>query len=154
MSQFTKSLVVSPLSDGRTWVLLESFQYDVGFEGSGDTITVPALFITDFASIPRPFWSIFPQWGRYGNAAVVHDWGYATQTRRRAEVDRIFLEGMTVLGVGAVARYIIYCAVRAFGWIFWAGDRGRKSRRTPLLAVHLPDKAIDTREVVMRPRTE
>ena len=91
MSQFTKALIVSPLADGRTWVLMESFSYDVGREGSGDTIRVPEKFMTDFASVPRLFWSIFPQWGRYGNAAVVHDFLYWAQSRRRAEADRIFL---------------------------------------------------------------
>lgn len=70
MSQFTKALVVSPLADGRTWVLLDSFAYDVGRVGSGDTITVPAKFMTDFASVPRLFWTVFPPWGRYGNAPL------------------------------------------------------------------------------------
>jgi hypothetical protein len=152
MSQFTKALIVSPLSDGRTWVLLEPFSYDVGHEGSGDTVTVPSLFLTDFASIPRPFWSFLPQWGRYGNAAVVHDFGYATQIRPRAEVDRIFLEGMAVLGVGTFTRHVIYAAVRCFGWILWNKDRRDKARRLPITAVHLPDKATDTRAVVQRPR--
>ncbi|MBN2586411.1 MAG: hypothetical protein JXA64_09465 [Candidatus Fermentibacteraceae bacterium] len=40
MSLFTRSLVVSPLSDGRTWVILRPFGYDVGREGSGDRVRV------------------------------------------------------------------------------------------------------------------
>jgi len=46
MSQFTKALVVTPLADGRTWVLLEPFSYDVGREGSGDRVRVPVKFMT------------------------------------------------------------------------------------------------------------
>ena len=152
MSEFTKALAVSPLADGRTWVLLEPFQYDVGAERSGDSVVVPALFMTDFASIPRPLWSILPQWGRYGNAAVVHDFGYWTQTRPRAQVDRIFLEGMQVLGVGTVTRHIIYWAVRGFGWLAWMADRRRRRRGVSMIALHLPDKATDRREEVLRVR--
>ena len=152
MSQFTKALVVSPLADGRTWVLLEPFSYDVGVEGSGNTVTVPVLFMTDFASIPRPLWSIFPQWGRYGNAAVIHDFGYRDQSRARAEVDHIFREAMGVLGVGPVTRYILYSGVRWFGWIAWRHDRQRKARGEAMLAVHLPDKATDTRDQVLELR--
>jgi hypothetical protein len=104
MSRFTNVLIVSPLPDGKTWYLRRAFGYDVGTEGSGDTINVPIGFLTDFASVPRPLWWLFPRWGRYGNAAVVHDFGYWDQSRKRPEVDRIFLEGMTVLGVGWFTR--------------------------------------------------
>lgn len=146
MSEFTKSLVVSPLADGRTWVLLEPFSYDVGEEGSGDTIQVPALFMTDFASVPRPFWWVFPPWGRYGNAAVIHDWGYRTQTRPRREVDRIFLEGMTVLGVKRVARYLIYWSVRWWGWAAWWADARRRRRGEPYIAQRVPEKSVERKE--------
>jgi len=61
MSLFTSPLLVSPLSDGRTWVLMRVFGYDVGTEGSGDNIDVSIGFQTDFASIPRPFWVILPK---------------------------------------------------------------------------------------------
>ena len=41
MSRFTEILTVSPLPDGRSWVLREPFGYDVGHENSGETIEVP-----------------------------------------------------------------------------------------------------------------
>jgi Protein of unknown function (DUF1353) len=152
MSEFTKALVVSPLSDGRTWVLMEPFSYDVGREGSGDTINVPALFMTDFASVPRVFWSIFPPWGRYGNAAVIHDFGYADQSRPRREVDRIFLEAMTVLGVGRATKTILYYSVRWFGGFAWRSDRRRKKSGQSFIAVRLPDKSVEGRQEVLLPR--
>ena len=68
MSQFTDVLVVSPLADGKTWVIVRDFGYDVGAENSGDHIDVAIGFKTDFATIPRLFWVILPKWGRYGNA--------------------------------------------------------------------------------------
>ena len=70
MSRFTESLVVTPLTDGDTWIILYDFGYEIGEEGSGDIINVPIGTYTDFASIPRPLWAIFPPWGTYGNAAA------------------------------------------------------------------------------------
>ncbi len=70
MSLFTRSLVVSPLSDGRTWVILRSMGYDVGMEDSGDRTRADTGFMTDIASIPRIFRVFLPCRGRYGNAAV------------------------------------------------------------------------------------
>ena len=119
MSQFTDALVVSPLADGKTWVIVRDFGYDVGAENSGDHIGVAICFQTDFASIPRPFWAILPKWGRYGNATVVHDWLYWTQTRPRREADAILLEAMAVLGVTPLVKYAMYWAVRLFGWLAW-----------------------------------
>jgi hypothetical protein len=119
MSQFTEILLVSPMADGKTWIVMRPFGYEVGAEGSGDQIEVPVGFQTDFTSVPRPFWVILPKWGRYGNGAVIHDWLYWAQGRERDRADAIFLEAMGVLGVGRVKRYSIYWAVRAFGWLAW-----------------------------------
>ena len=120
MSQFTDALVVSPLADGKTWVLIQPFGYEVGAEGSGDAVDVSIGFMTDFASIPRIFWVVLPKWGKYGNAAVVHDWLYWSQDRIRADADQIMFEAMGVLAVPDWKRYAIYWAVRAFGGIAWA----------------------------------
>ena len=127
MSRFTESLVVTPLDDGRTWIILSDFGYAVGAENSGDVIDVPVGTYTDFASIPRPLWSILPRWGRYGNAAVIHDWLYWDQARTRKQADLILLEGMQVLQVSAWQRAAIYWAVRAFGWLAWASNARKKA---------------------------
>lgn len=120
MSQFTTELNVRPLNDGISWVLLDEFSYDVGFLGSGDTITVPAGFITDFASIPKFAWSIIGgPWGKYGKAAVIHDYLFATQQRSWKETNQIFLEGMKVLGVSWMKRTTMYSLVMVFSWVSW-----------------------------------
>jgi hypothetical protein len=119
MSQFTEALVVTPLADGKTWVILREFGYDVGEQDSGDHIAVAIGFQTDFATIPRIFWVVLPRWGRYGNATVIHDWLYWTQTRTRKVADDILLEGMGVLEVGAISKFLIYTSVRLFGSIAW-----------------------------------
>ncbi len=144
MSRFTKVLIVSPLPDGKTWYLRRAFSYDVGAEGSGDTINVPIGFLTDFASVPRPLWWLLPRWGRYGNAAVVHDFGYWDQSRKRLAVDRIFLEGMTVLGVGWFTRTVLYLAARLGGWWgWWMFGRGKAKGRSKI-ATRQPEKCSET----------
>lgn len=123
MSVFTKPLIVSPQADGKTWRLVEAFFFDIGFEGSGETINVPADFITDFASVPRPLWWIIPQWGSYGNAAVVHDFLYQTHIRSRKCADEIFLEAMKVCGTSWLCRHIMFLAVRIFGGLAYHGKK-------------------------------
>lgn len=151
MSRFTKILTVSPLADGRTWFLREAFGYDVGVEGSEDTINVPAGFMTDFASVPRLLWWIFPRWGRYGNAAVIHDYCYWDQQRSRKEADAIFFEAMGVLSVGTISRYLLYWTVRAFGWWAW-WMAGRKKRAGQIkMAGREPAKSVETWQELVRP---
>ncbi|MBK9160116.1 MAG: DUF1353 domain-containing protein [Nitrosomonadales bacterium] len=142
MSRFTSILLVSPLSDGRTWLIRSEFGYDVGTEGSGDTINVPVNFRTDFASTPRFLWVIFPPWGKYGNAAVIHDFLYWTRARPRSECDRIFLEAMQVLEVGTLTRHAMYRAVRLFGWFVWWNNPRRKRKGYDKIGQPVPDKAV------------
>lgn len=128
MSKFTTALVVSPLSDGKSWVLLEDFEYHVGSEDSDDSVIASKGFVTDFASVPRIFWWVIPKWGKYGNAAVIHDWLYWKQgEKKRNESDNILLEAMDVLNVSTWKKKIIYYSVKWFGWIAWfrnAADKG------------------------------
>lgn len=105
MSRFTDALLVSPLADGKTWVVRRPFGYEVGTEGSRD--------------IPRALWIFLPKWGTYGNATVIHDWLYCEQHRLRAEADAIFRQAMAVLGVRTVVKHLMYWAVRSFGWLAW-----------------------------------
>jgi hypothetical protein len=144
MSRFTSILLVSPLADGDTWVLMRAFGYDVGAEDSGDQVNVPIGFQTDFASIPRPFWIILPKWGRYGNAAVIHDWLYWSQERPRPAADAILLEAMTVLAVGTVTRVAIYWAVRCFGGLAWLRNQADRASGFDRVLATLPLKASES----------
>lgn len=144
MSQFTAPLLVTPLDDGKSWVVITGdFKYDVGYEGSGDSVAVPRGMVSDFASVPRPIWWFAAPWGRHGHAAVIHDAGYYLQDRSRREYDQIFLEAMEVLEVGRLKRGLMYRAVRWFGRWAWE-DNARRNRRQPgwkivdLVALGLP----------------
>lgn len=124
MSAFTSRLVATPTGNGRTWFLVEPLSYAVGDEHSTDVITVPGGFETDFASIPRVLWWLLPPYGKYGNAAVIHDYLYRTKTRSRLRSDQIFREAMGVLGVPAWQRTLIYLGVRAGGAGAWDSIAG------------------------------
>ena len=115
MSTFTKPLIVSPLTDGRRWRLVEPFEYHVGQYPSDDVVLVPQGYVTDFASIPRIFWRILPPWGKYGKAAVVHDYLCDSKDRPSPEVHRIFYEAMGSLGVAPWKRRVMWAAVRCCG---------------------------------------
>ena len=114
MSSFTKPLIVKPL-DSRKWELIEEFEYYTDVFKERTSIKVPKGFITDFASTPRILWSVFPPWGKYGKAAVLHDYLYQTAMFDRKTCDLIFKEAMDVLGVGKIKRELMYLAVRLFG---------------------------------------
>jgi hypothetical protein len=62
-------------------------------------IRVPVGYRTDFASIPRFFWRILPPAGRYGKAAVVHDWLCDESPKRCDHIAaaNVFGEAMEVL---------------------------------------------------------
>ena len=128
MSPFTSSLVVTPLSDGRTWVVRKAFGFDLQHERGSCRVLVPPGFQTDFASMPRLLWAILPMWGKYGYASVIHDWMYWDQSLPRATADEAFLCGMTAFRVWAPLRWAIYVAVRLFGWLTW--NRNKMERAT------------------------
>ena len=144
MSEFTDVLLVSPVPDGKTWAIWKEFTYHVGQLNSGETITVPLGFRTDFASVPPIFRFLVPRWGKYGKAAIVHDFCYWEQQYPRKRADEIFREAM---GVSEVARwriFVMYRAVRLFGGRSWRGNQKLRERGYDRV-LPLPEKASDTR---------
>jgi len=140
MSRFTEILRVSPVPDGKNWVIVKEFGYDVGEENSGESINVPIGFITDFASVPRPLWWFTPKWGKYGNAAVIHDYCYWEQTYDRRRSDEIFREAMGVLKVGKTKTLLLYYAVKCFGSWAWKANRRRRENGKKRILEPLPQK--------------
>lgn len=119
MSAFTTPLELRYV-DGRTWCLLSEF--DFASEVLERVIRIPIGCETDFASIPRVLWNVLPPTGNYGKAAVVHDFLYRTKGEAtRPQADRVFLEGMEVLGVGWLTRHVMYAGVRAGGACSYRG---------------------------------
>lgn len=84
-------------------------------------IRVPVGFLTDGASIPSFAQSLIgsPWGGKYARIAVIHDFLYKTHKVSRIIADRIFAEGMKIMGVSWWRRILMYQAVRRFGWMVW-----------------------------------
>lgn len=138
MSSFTDPLRVEPNDDCSSWTILEPFRFWLEALHVGDVITVPRGTTTDFASVPKLFWSILSPFGRYGKAAVVHDHLYRNggtvdvsdqqvdpvariRTFTRAECDQVFLDAMECLGVNWITRKFMYRMVRMFGMWSYKG---------------------------------
>lgn len=105
------------------WRILAPFKFYVGDEWSGEWVYVPAGYLTDGASVPRAFWSLIPPWGKYGQAAIVHDivCEYLSITKdgaplrvNRAQCDDILLQAMEVLEVPWLTRHAIHKAVMMY----------------------------------------
>jgi hypothetical protein len=138
------------------WALQRALVYDAGPRRAG-RITVPAGFVTDLASIPRPVWSFYPPDGPWVKGAVVHDFLYYTQGSgewygrkgverdrpySRAESDQIFWEAMTDRGIGLWARIVIWSAVRLGGWIGWARKHTKPRPHPAPATLRPPRRAI------------
>ncbi len=145
MARFTEDVTVVNRLSGRVsdWELREPVSYRIHDTPTSEVVNVPPAFRTDFASVPRPFWSLIAPWGRHGRAAIVHDFLYQlggitdvpAQSMRRPskrEADRIFREAMAVLdevilgrsafwrrfGRGVLRARIWVAGIRR--WIMWA----------------------------------
>ena len=104
--------------DGRKAQLVSGLAYVFGGNGHGfgGRVDVPAGFETDFASTPRILWVVFPPWGKWNRAAIVHDYLYQETLASRFLCDAIFRDAMRELGVPMWRRVAMYYAVRLFGW--------------------------------------
>lgn len=102
----------SDFDDG-WWVLMAALVYES--DDAQRTITVPAGFRTDLASVPRMpviYWLV-------GNtssaAAVVHDYLYTSGLVSRALADAVLREASMVTGVARWRRWLMWAGVRIGG---------------------------------------
>jgi Protein of unknown function (DUF1353) len=97
-------------------------------QGVFKPVNVPVGFVTDFASIPRPFWSLLPPEGEYAYAAILHDFLYWTQDRPRAAADNILKLAIEEFGISAATVLVIYRAVRLGGGASWRDNAALKKK--------------------------
>ncbi|MBB4112769.1 hypothetical protein FHT80_002088 [Rhizobium sp. BK226] len=103
-------------------------------------VKVPKGFVTDLASVPRPFWSLLPRQGRYTYPAVLHDYLYWQQTCTRAQADDVLEAAMEELQVPAPQASTILIAVRMFGGGAWDNNADLKATgERRLLKLFPPD---------------
>lgn len=123
---FENVLVVSPFADGVHWYVRAPLEWKPKV---GNPVIVPAGFVTDFASVPRPIWSLFPKWGKYGLASVIHDYLYARGFPEREVCDAYMREAMHDLREDEWKINLIYGAVRAGGGVAWRSNAASRTRR-------------------------
>lgn len=105
---FLDQPIVTPV-DAKTWALLENVDYD----GKHERFRVPAGFYTDFATVPRLAVWMFPKYGSYTRAAILHDWLIVSETVPRCDADGIFRRALRELDVSLARRWMMWCGVRA-----------------------------------------
>ena len=100
---------------GKWWRLTSDLVYQSPLINA--VITVPAGFVTDFASVPRlpvAYWFF----GNRANApAALHDRNYRFGDVSRLTADKIFNEAMAATGYWRITRWPMTAAVMGFGWI-------------------------------------
>jgi len=142
--RFDTVLIVSPFADGTFWHTRAPLEWVSRVSGRG--VTVPAGFVTDFASIPRIIWPLLPKWGKYGLASVVHDYLYAVGRGERADADAALLEAMEDLRESHWRYSLVYAGVRLAGSIAWRVSARRRSAGEIRIIADFPTDATVTWE--------
>jgi len=102
-------------------------------------VVVPAGFVTDFASIPRAFWSLYRPDGEYTYPAIVHDYLYWTQERPKDEADQILRLGMEDFGIDSFSLNSIYQAVHQLGGSSWDANTKLRGEGEMRILAEFPD---------------
>lgn len=115
------------------WLVLTPYRFYFSDKCPKQFVLVQSGWETDLASVPGFFGFVVQKDGDFAQAAVTHDWCYKNrgnvvyeekaeglvrcQPLSREEQDRVFLNGMKLLGTSLPIRVIMWRAVRRFGWI-------------------------------------
>lgn len=122
-------LILEPISNSKA-ILLEDYIYSI----NGYDIKVFKGFVTDGASVPHSLQWLYNPYGKYINAAVVHDYLYSVYNNtgiNRTLSDKIFRHIMKETGVDSRIVRKFYAAVKYFGATSWKSklqNEGYKDR--------------------------
>ena len=114
---------------------------DAGQETEYAPVRVPVGFVTDFASVPRLFWSLFRPDGLYAYAAVVHDYLYWEKPIAKEKADNIFKFLMQNFNIAESSIFTLYNAVRlgGAGAGAWNDNAKRRTNGEKRILKRLPD---------------
>ena len=120
MNAFRNNPAIRDSEDGYSAVLVEDLVFTSRIGRGTIRVHVPKGFRTNFASTPWWLWAIFPPRGRWSRAAILHDYIYSQPGEcSRFLADALFREAMESSGVPLWRRFLMYYAVRLFGWSAW-----------------------------------
>lgn len=110
-------------------------------------VEIETGFDTDYASVPRALWWLYPPDGPYSPIAWIHDYLYWYQALAdgglpvtREQADTVFLEGLRVLpGIRATQRKVMFRGVRMGGGKAWAENAAKRKGEAmdPTSATHI-----------------
>jgi hypothetical protein len=124
MGRFDREMVSADTADGLHHVLTKPLTYTTD---QNETVTAPIGFWTDGASVPRFLWRIYPPFGEYFRAAVVHDFMYYRGEFVRSKCDGIFKEAVRACGCSRVTEWALYTGVRIGGWYAYGKYRKKEN---------------------------
>lgn len=124
----TRPAILSPFGDGHEWIVSNDIDFESTLaNGTITHIVVPRGFVTDLASTPPSIWSIYPPFGKYLMASILHDYLYWMQTCVQAEADKIFYQTMRDAGVDQKTQTRFYFALQKFAKQAWEDNRRDRS---------------------------
>lgn len=122
---FEREPELQPLANGQ-WRLARDWQIRVGRV----SMTIPAGFVTDGASVPKFLWRLcgHPMEAPRIYAAIVHDWLYsgAVAGMTRSQADGIYRDIMIGCGCGRKRSHVEWLALRLCGRSHWYKKQERK----------------------------
>lgn len=130
----TKQAVTNPpfalfQKDGNVFVLTDELIYRI--EKTGEIITVPAGFVTDFASVPWYAQSVISVLGKHSVPAVVHDFLYWEQRCPREQADDILAEAMKEYQSSWYQISAVYWSVRSGAGAAWSENTEDRKKGLP-----------------------
>ena len=115
--------------NGTEFILERPYTYVIG--STRTSITIPAGFVTDFASIPLPLRGILQTQAQYSRAALIHDYLYWAQRCSRVQSDNLLLIAMKESNVSPLQRGAVYRGVRAGGSAAWRNNARERQAGSP-----------------------
>ena len=111
--------------DGENWILLSELVVRLS---NGRNELIPAGFITNFGSIPKPCRSFLNRMGKSLRAFVVHDWFYSKGEGdyKQRECDRILYDLSRLDGESWFDAQMINKGLAVGGWACYKKSEARK----------------------------
>jgi hypothetical protein len=146
-----KAPLLSPFGDGTQWIVWEDIVFEVELDDHTKTsIVVPRGFVTDLASTPPELWSIYPPFGKYLSAAILHDYLYWRQMCSPRQADQIIYQTMRDAGVDQATQSRFYLALEKKGHKAWTINQDE--RASGLVRV-IPEKYLSPSAGMLTPNT-
>ena len=127
--------------DDADYILGRDYTVSFGLDDSRRAITVPQGMLTDLSSVPGIARSIIGRVGPHLEASIVHDFlyiawqdiaGRGARKEDRKFADKLMREAMKAANVSGAKRFLIYAAVKTFGWSAYRKPDPDRYVRLPL----------------------